>query len=350
MEEQEENNLPIAVSIGEPSGIGPEVILKSWYKRQEFSIAPFFVIGSAELLKKQASALNLNIPITPISSPRQAVHIFSNSLPVLDLNFRSDYQFGHPHHDTAEMVIASIDKAVELIISGQARAMATAPIHKAALYSAGFECPGHTEYLAKLSTSHTGEEYHPVMMLASEQLCVVPLTIHVALKDVPALITHQLLVRTIRTIHEGMKKFFNLDYPAIAVSGLNPHAGEDGTMGIEEREIIGPAINALKKQGIRLNGPMPADTMFHKSARAKYDVALCMYHDQALIPIKTIDFDAGVNVTLGLPIVRTSPDHGTALNIAGQGLANPTSMINSLKLADRMSKYLPMIDAEQDEQ
>lgn len=342
MVDEIENTLPIAVTIGETSGIGPEVVLKSWFKRKEHNLAPFFVIGSADLLQKQAALLNLHVPISTITSPHQAGHIFQNTLPVLELNMGSEFAFGSPIPEMAPLVIASIDKAVALIIAGQARAMATAPIHKAALYSVGFTSPGHTEYLAELCEKHNDEPYHPVMMLASEELCVVPLTIHVALKDVPGLITHNLLVKTIGTIHDGMRKFFGLEFPSIAVSGLNPHAGENNSMGEEDTQIIAPAIEALKKKGIRVNGPMPADTMFHKAARAKYDVALCMYHDQALIPIKTIDFDAGVNVTLGLPIVRTSPDHGTALDIAGQGLANPTSMINSLKLADRMSKFLPM--------
>jgi len=344
-----ENNLPIAVTIGEPSGIGPEVILKAWYKRNEFFLSDFFVIGSAELLKKQVEHLSLNIPIRIIESPEQTASIFPNALPVLDLDMGSAFQFSRPILETASMVIASIDKAVDFILSGRARAITTAPIQKSVLYDAGFTSPGHTEYLAKLCEKHDGKAYHPVMMLASEELCVVPLTSHVTLKDVPALITHKLIIRTIGTIHEAMKKYFGLDHPAIAVSGLNPHAGEDNSMGNEDSEIIAPAIEALKRNGIRVNGPMPADTMFHKSARAKYDVALCMYHDQALIPIKTIDFDAGVNVTLGLPIVRTSPDHGTALNIAGQGLANPTSMINSLKLADRMSQNISFAKETDDE-
>ncbi len=344
------NTLPIAVTIGEPAGIGPEVILKAWFKRKEFALNPFFVIGSADILQQQASFLNLHVPISTITSPQQAVHVFQSTLPVLDLNFQKDFQFKNPISETASMVISSIDKAVELILNGEARAMTTAPIHKAALYEEGFNSPGHTEYLAKLCEQHTGESYYPVMMLASEQLCVVPLTIHVALKDVPELITPKLLIRTIGIIHEGMKKYFGLPFPRIAVSGLNPHAGENNSMGREDSEVIAPAIETLKKQGIHIRGPMPADTMFHKAARAKYDVALCMYHDQALIPIKTIDFDAGVNVTLGLPIVRTSPDHGTAMDIAGRSLANPTSMINALKLADRMSKFLPMAEVTENEE
>lgn len=349
IEEKEENPLPIAVTIGEPSGISAEVILKAWFKREEFSLKPFFVIGSPGILQKQAAHFGLHVPVSVITKPRQAVHVFENTLPVIDLNQGNTYSFGAPIPETAQMVIRSIDKAVEYILAGEARAMATAPIHKAALYDAGFTSPGHTEHLGLLCEQHLGEKCHPVMMLASQELCVVPLTIHVALKDVPGLVTHKLLIKTIGTIHEGMNKYFGLHAPKIAVSGLNPHAGENNSMGTEDSEIITPAIEALKKQGIRVTGPMPADTMFHRAARAKYDVALCMYHDQALIPIKTIDFDAGVNVTLGLPIVRTSPDHGTALDIAGKGLANPTSMINSLKLADRMSKYLPVPEDDENE-
>jgi 4-hydroxy-L-threonine phosphate dehydrogenase PdxA len=206
--------------------------------------------------------------------------------------------FAVPSANTAPMVIGAIDKAVDYVALGQARSMVTAPIHKAALYDAGFTCPGHTEYLAELSTKHFHDEFFPVMMLASEQLCVVPLTIHVALSEVPKLINHALLVRTIGTIHDAMKKYFGVPSPTIAVSGLNPHAGENNAMGFEDSRIIAPAIDLLKKKGINVTGPHPADTMFHASARSKYDVALCMYHDQALIPIKTIDFDAGVNVNV----------------------------------------------------
>tara|TARA_R110002096_G_scaffold416576_1_gene619177 strand:- start:44018 stop:45070 length:1053 start_codon:yes stop_codon:yes gene_type:complete len=350
MEATTEHTLPIAVTIGEPSGIGPEVILKAWYKRKENGLNPFFVIGSADILQKQAADLNLKVPLSVIASPLQAVHVFENTLPVIDLTSEGDFEFGAPTQQTASMVIGAIDKAVELILNGKARAMATAPIHKAALYSAGFASPGHTEYLAELCYNHTGENCHPVMMLASEQLCVVPLTIHVALSQVPALLDQKLLIRTIGTVHDAMKNYFGLPFPRIAVAGLNPHAGEDNSMGTEDSEIIAPVIEMLKKKAIHVNGPMPADTMFHKSARAKYDVAICMYHDQALIPIKTIDFDAGVNVTLGLPIIRTSPDHGTALDIAGRSLANPTSMINSLKLADRMSKNIKAPEEDPDEQ
>ncbi len=342
-----ENNLPIAVTIGEPSGVGPEVILKCWYKRAEYALPEFFVIGSAEIMKKTAAQLNLNIPLRAINVPDQAENIFHSALPVLDLNISSEFEYGNPLPSTAPMVIGAIDKAVELILEGKARAMATAPIHKAALYKAGFTSPGHTEYLAKLATKHTNKPYHPVMMLASEELCVVPLTIHIPLNEVPALLSKELIIETAQIIHNSMKKYFGLQFPSIAVSGLNPHAGENNSMGREDSEIIAPAIATLKQTAIRVSGPLPADTMFHKAARDKYDVALCMYHDQALIPIKTIDFDAGVNVTLGLPIVRTSPDHGTALNIAGKGLANPTSMINSLKLADRMSKNFTIEETEE---
>jgi 4-hydroxythreonine-4-phosphate dehydrogenase len=335
-----ENKLPIAVTIGEPSGIGPEVLIKSWFKRREHSIPPFFVIGSPDIIQKHAQQIRLPIPLEVIEHPSEAIEIYNRCLPIVDLGLDNDFHFAVPGQNTAETVIKAIDCAVDFIMRGQARAMATAPIHKAALYSAGFTSPGHTEYLAEQVQKHIGQEFQSVMMLASEELCVVPLTIHEPLHKVPELINHALLVRTIRTIHDSMKKYFGLASPRIVVSGLNPHAGENNSMGTEDSQIIAPAIEAIQKQGIDVKGPLPADTMFHKAVRAQYDVALCMYHDQALIPIKTIDFDAGVNVTLGLPIVRTSPDHGTALNIAGRGTANPTSMINSLKLADRMSKNI----------
>lgn len=336
-----DHTLPIAVTIGEPSGIGPEVIIKSWFKRREHNLPPFFVIGSPTTIQMHAEQLRLPIPTQVITTPSQTDSVYNSALPIIDLELDGEVIFAVPSANTAPMVIGAIDKAVDYVALGQARSMVTAPIHKAALYDAGFTCPGHTEYLAELSTKHFHDEFFPVMMLASEQLCVVPLTIHVALSEVPKLINHALLVRTIGTIHDAMKKYFGVPSPTIAVSGLNPHAGENNAMGFEDSRIIAPAIDLLKKKGINVTGPHPADTMFHASARSKYDVALCMYHDQALIPIKTIDFDAGVNVTLGIPIVRTSPDHGTALNIAGRNLANPTSMINSIKLADRMSKSLP---------
>lgn len=347
--DRQKKNIPIAVTIGEPSGIGPEVILKAWINRRKYSLTNFFVIGSEGIMHKQAEHLNLNVPVSSIDYPEETAGTFHSALPVLDINPSSNFEFGKPIKNTAPMVISAIDKAVELIKSYKARAMVTAPIQKSALYEAGFPSPGHTEYLAKLCEKHDRQDYHPVMMLASEQLCVVPLTIHVALKDVPAMISHKLLIRTIGTIHGAMKKYFGLENPIIAVSGLNPHAGESSSIGTEDSDIIAPAIEALKQKGVRINGPMPADTMFHKAARDKYDVALCMYHDQALIPIKTIDFDAGVNATLGLPIVRTSPDHGTALNIAGQGLADPTSMINALKLAERMSQNISFPEETDDE-
>lgn len=339
--EGRENTLPIAITIGEPSGIGPEIIIKTWFKRREHNLPPFFVIGSPSSILIHAEQIKLPIPIEVITSPSECHEVYNRALPVIDLELDGECQFAVPQAKTAPMVIGAIDKAVDYIMLGQARAMVTAPIHKAALYAEGFNSPGHTEYLAERCTHHQGQEFHPVMMLASEELCVVPLTIHEPLHKVPGLINHGLLVRTIGTIYESMKEHFGLANPRIAVSGLNPHAGENNSMGTEDSQIILPAIQALQKQGLDIIGPLPADTMFHKAARDRYDVALCMYHDQALIPIKTIDFDAGVNVTLGLPIVRTSPDHGTALNIAGRNVANPTSIINSIKLADRMSKFLP---------
>ncbi|MCC3859961.1 4-hydroxythreonine-4-phosphate dehydrogenase PdxA [Pseudemcibacter aquimaris] len=339
--EGQENRLPIAVTIGEPSGIGPEIIIKTWFKRREHNLPPFFVIGSPTSIQQHANQIKLPIPIEIIQSPSECYQVYNKALPVIDLELDGECQFAVPQASTAPMVIGAIDKAVDYIIMGQARAMVTAPIHKAALYAEGFNSPGHTEYLAERCTYHLQEEFHPVMMLASEELCVVPLTIHEPLHKVPELINHALLVRTIGIIHDSMKKYFGLKTPRIAVSGLNPHAGENNSMGTEDSQIILPAIQALQNKGLDIVGPLPADTMFHKAARDRYDVALCMYHDQALIPIKTIDFDAGVNVTLGLPIVRTSPDHGTALNIAGRNVANPTSIINSMKLADRMSKFLP---------
>ena len=325
--------LPLAVSLGEPSGIGPEVILKSWLNRHQANLPIFFVIGRLEIIKKTAQKLQLDIPVTSISHPHEALSVFQEYLPVLEIEGEDDFEFGSPSPKTASLVLGAIKTAVDLIIQSKAAGLVTAPIHKAILYEAGFTCPGHTEYLAELCHENTGNHIAPVMMLASDYLRVVPLTIHIPLEKVPTAITADLIQSTCHKIFHSLKMDFGIPAPRIAVAGLNPHAGEEGGMGLEEKNIIAPALENLQKLGMDIQGPLPADTMFHQSARNQYDAALCMYHDQALIPIKTLDFEGGVNVTLGLPIVRSSPDHGTALNIAGQNMAQETSMINALKLA-----------------
>ncbi|MGE4325892.1 MAG: 4-hydroxythreonine-4-phosphate dehydrogenase PdxA, partial [Pseudodonghicola sp.] len=271
-------------------------------------------------------------PVAEISDPAEALAACRRALPVLRLDFAAPMVPGQADPANARGTIAAIETAVRLVQAGQASAICTAPIHKKALIDgAGFAYPGHTEFLAALA----GVE-RVVMMLASDRLRVVPTTIHMALSDVPHRLTPSLLRETIEITARDLRDRFGIAHPRLAVAGLNPHAGEGGAMGREEIDWIAPLLAQMAPQEFSLSGPHPADTMFHAAARAKYDVAICMYHDQALIPIKTLDFDQGVNVTLGLPFVRTSPDHGTAFDIAGQGIANPASLIAALKLAQKM--------------
>ncbi len=312
---------PVALSCGEPAGIGPELALKAWQALG--ASLPFFWIGDPAHLPP-------GCPVTLIDRPAEAVG--AAGLPVLAHPMPGALTHGAPNPAHAQGVIDAIARGVDLVQSGAAAALCTAPIHKKALQAgAGFAHPGHTEYLAALTGTR-----RVVMMLASDQLRVVPTTIHLPLRDVPAALTRDLLTETIRITRAGLIRDFGIEAPRIAVAGLNPHAGEGGKMGREELDLIAPVLDTLRAEGLALTGPLSADTMFHAAARAGYDAAICMYHDQALIPIKTLDFDRGVNVTLGMPIVRTSPDHGTALDIAGRGVANPTSLIEALKMAARM--------------
>jgi len=243
---------------------------------------------------------------------------------------------GHPNPSAAPLVMQAVERAVTLVQEQAARAVVTNPIAKAVLYGAGFPFPGHTEYLAALA-SPKGKSLHPVMMLASPRLKVVPVTIHVPLKEVPSLLTPELILSTLAITAEGLTRYFGVKHPRLIVSGLNPHAGEEGSLGREEIDIIEPAIDAARAEGLDVSGPRPADTLFHKAALATYDAAICMYHDQALAPFKTLAFEDGVNVTLGLPFIRTSPDHGTAFSLAGTGKASPRSLIEALRLAAAMS-------------
>jgi 4-hydroxythreonine-4-phosphate dehydrogenase len=316
---------PIALSCGDPSGIGPEIAVAAWARlRQD---CPFVWLGDPRHLP-------LGTTFQVLSDPADAHDVAATALPVLEIPFAAPATAGSPAPENAAGVIASIEAGVQLVTSGQASALCTAPIHKKALIDgAGFAYPGHTEFLAALA----GVD-RVVMMLASEQLRVVPATIHIALSDVPQALTPELLSRTIAITAHGLRRQFGITHPRIAIAGLNPHAGEGGAMGHEEGDWIAALIEKLAQDDtVTLTGPHPADTLFHAAARARYDAAICMYHDQALIPIKTLDFDRGVNVTLGLPFIRTSPDHGTAFDIAGQGLANPTSLIEALKMAQRMA-------------
>ncbi|MGD8480628.1 MAG: 4-hydroxythreonine-4-phosphate dehydrogenase PdxA [Methyloceanibacter sp.] len=327
---------PLALTIGDPAGIGPDITLLAFCARHRERLPPFIFLGDRLTLEDRASQLGLSLHIETVTRPIEAIELFAEALPVLSVPLPSPVRAGSPEQGAMPTVISSIDAAVEMVKSGEASAVVTNPISKSHLYKAGFKFPGHTEYLAALAEKN-GQVPHPVMMLAAGILKVIPTTIHVPLKDVPGALTSELLAKTIAITDHDMRRWFGLARPRIAVSGLNPHAGEEGNLGREEVDMIRSAIVAAQHAGIDVSGPYPADTLFHAASRKRYDVAICMYHDQALIPFKTLAFEEGVNVTLGLPFVRTSPDHGTAFDIAGTGKANPTSLIEALRLADRMS-------------
>jgi 4-hydroxythreonine-4-phosphate dehydrogenase len=328
---------PLALTLGDPAGIGPDVTLLAYAARGREDIPPFVLIGDETVLAQRAKALGLSVPIAEIASPAEASGVFQDALPVLPIQVEGTVEPGHPSVATMDAVKQSIETAVGLVQRGEARAVVTNPVSKSHLYQAGFTFPGHTEYLAALA-SGGGEQLHPVMMLVAGPFKVVPTTIHIPLKDVEHTLTQDLLLETIEITDRDLRRFFGYAQPRLAVSGLNPHAGEEGSLGREEIERIEPALVAARAKGIDVSGPYPADTMFHAAARERYDAAVCMYHDQALVPFKTLAFEEGVNVTLGLPFVRTSPDHGTAFDIAGTGKANPRSLIEALRLADAMSE------------
>ncbi len=315
---------PIALSCGEPAGVGPEIACSAW--RELGDSLPFFFIGDPRHLPE-------GTPVVEIATPEEALTSCRSGLPVLRHDFPAPATPGQPDPANAQGVIDVIARGVDLVQSGAASALCTLPIHKKALKDgANFAYPGHTEYLAALA----GVD-RVVMMLACDELRVVPVTIHIAISEVPKQLTPDLLADTIRNTDAALRRDFGLSDPRLAVAGLNPHAGEGGAMGMEEIELIIPLLDELRTEGLLLDGPKSADTMFHPAARARYDAAICMYHDQALIPIKTIDFASGVNVTLGLPFIRTSPDHGTAFDIAGKGIADTTSTVEALKLAAKMA-------------
>jgi 4-hydroxythreonine-4-phosphate dehydrogenase len=315
---------PVALTMGDPAGVGGEIAAKAWARRDP--AAPFFMIADADWMG------GFGAPVARIDRPGEAD--FDAALPVLHRPLPVRPTAGAPSPENAAATIASIEEAVALTRAGRAAAVVTNPINKKALKDgAGFAFPGHTEFLA-----HLGGVARSVMMLAGPELKVVPVTIHIALEEVPAALTAEAILETIRILDAALRHDFGLARPRIAVAGLNPHAGEGGAMGRQEIELIAPALDILRAEGIAVTGPHSADTMFHAAARARYDAAVCMYHDQALIPIKTLDFDRGVNVTLGLPFIRTSPDHGTAYDIAGKSLANPTSLIEAIGLAHSMAR------------
>jgi 4-hydroxythreonine-4-phosphate dehydrogenase len=327
---------PLALTFGEPAGIGPDITLMAWRRRKERGLAPFYLVGDAPYLAQRAKQLGLDVPVVE-AEPHTAVMTFQRALPVVPLGLPVSATAGRPDDSSAPAAIASIRRATADVLAGRAAAVVTNPVAKSVLYGSGFSDPGHTEFLAKLAQEITGKAVRPVMMLWSRGLAVIPVTIHIPLKDVPRILTRALIVETGRIAARELKSRFGIAQPRLAVSGLNPHAGENGTLGEEERTIIAPAVAELAADGIDIRGPLPADTMFHAQARADYDVALCMYHDQALIPVKMLAFDSAVNVTLGLPFVRTSPDHGTAFDIAGSGSADPSSLIAALSLAARIA-------------
>src|SRR3954469_2844672 len=316
---------PLALTSGEPAGIGPDIALKTWLRRNELNLPPFYLLGDRAALERRARALSVEVRIADVRA-EDAAGVFTDALPVVATGYNATAEPGQPDATSANAALASIRQAVADVRAGRASAVVTNPIAKSVLYRAGFRHPGHTEFLAELA-GHGGTAPQPVMMLWSPTLAVVPVTIHLSLRDALAQISTDLIVTTARIAVADLKTRFGLANPRLAVSGLNPHAGEDGSLGMEDIEIVAPAIEILRREGVAVRGPLPADTMFHEAARKTYDCAICMYHDQALIPIKTIAFDNAVNVTLGLPFIRTSPDHGTAFDIAGTGRANPSSLV-----------------------
>ena len=330
---------PLALTSGEPAGIGPDIAIEAWLRRKEARLPPFYLLGDRDHFAARAKVLGSKIEFADVNADTAGA-AFPDALPVVSTGVIATAQPGKPDSTSADAAIASIRQAVGDVAAGRACAVVTNPIAKSVLYRAGFNHPGHTEFLAELA-GQNGRAPQPVMMLWSPALAVVPVTIHLALREAIEQLTSDLIVSTARIAVADLKARFGIARPRLAISGLNPHAGEFGTLGSEDEEIVSPAIAVLRNAGIDARGPLPADTMFHEAARKTYDCAICMYHDQALIPIKTLAFDDAVNVTLGLPFIRTSPDHGTAFDIAGSGKASPASLIAALKLAARMAAAKP---------
>ena len=329
---------PLALTMGDPAGIGPDIALAAWLERRDHALAPFVVYGDPDALAARAAVLGLDVAVETIADLGRVASVFDTRLPVWPLSCAAAVAPGRPDPRNAPAIIGAIEAAVVAVRNGAARALVTNPIAKSVLMATGFAHPGHTEFLGVLAEKHFGvPDAFPVMLLASAELKVVPLTVHIPLARVPAAISSEAIHTAARILHHALVADFGLAAPRIAVAGLNPHAGEDGRIGDEEERIIAPAVAALAREGLAVTGPHPADTLFHAAARAGYDAVLAMYHDQALIPIKTLAFDTGVNVTIGLPFVRTSPDHGTAFPIAGTGRARASSLIEALKLADAIA-------------
>ncbi len=320
---------PLAISLGDPAGIGPEIIVCAYAAQAREKLSPFFVVGGAEVLSAAAKQRGVDVNVISIADPAEAERAFASGLPVLS-GLDCPYEPGTPDTHGARLALASLTQAAEFVRSELATGLVTAPISKSELAEVGFTYPGQTEFLASVCDLPARDA---VMMLAGPSLRTVPLTVHCALAEVPQLLNHDLICHKARIVAAALTRDFGIERPRLVVAGLNPHAGESGRFGKEEETIITPAIEALREEGIDATGPHPADALFTPRARARYHAALCMYHDQALIPLKTLEFDEGVNVTLGLPIIRTSPDHGTAFDIAGKGLADPSAMIAAIRLA-----------------
>jgi 4-hydroxythreonine-4-phosphate dehydrogenase len=327
--------MALAASLGDPAGIGPELLCEAWARRKGQRLPPFLVVGGERLLAEAARRRGLDITIERIASPGEAGAAFARALPVLG-DWDGAYTPGVPSPDGARLALASLEAATGLARAGDAAGVITAPVSKALLAEIGFAFPGQTEFLAHACGL---AELDAVMMLAGPQLRTVPITVHVPLSAVSGLLTSDLIVSRSRIAAEGLRRDFGIASPRLAIAALNPHAGEKGNFGHEERDIIAPAIEMLKAEGIDADGPHPADALFTARARKTYDAAICMYHDQALIPLKALDFDSGVNITLGLPIVRTSPDHGTAFAIAGRRTADPGALIAAIRIAGEAAAH-----------
>ena len=326
-------DLPLAVSLGDPAGIGPEIIAASYAKLKGQS-RPFFVVGGADVLRAASARLSLGDAIIPTEAADEAKEAFANGLPVI-AGPDADYSPGTPNEDGAALALHSLVEATRSVLLGEAGALVTAPVSKGQLGKVGFEYPGQTEFLAQVCGLSPDDA---VMMLAGPTLRTIPLTVHVAIADVPSLLSSELITHKARIVAAALKRDFGIETPRLAIAGLNPHSGENGQFGDEEGRVIEPAISTLRDEGLEVSGPVPGDALFTPVMRSGYDAALCMYHDQALIPIKALEFDQGVNVTLGLPIIRTSPDHGTAFDIAGSGQADPNAMIAAIRMAQDCAK------------
>lgn len=326
----------LSLTVGDPSGIGPDIVLAAFARRADLNLPPFLLIADPAQISLRSKRLGLDLRFMECGHG-DAADLFADALPIFPLQNRHRETPGTPQIENASGTIEAIDRAVELTVSGKTSAVVTCPVAKKPLYDAGFRFPGHTEYLAHLASPPEGPVPLPVMMLAGPLLRTVPVTIHIPLGEVTARLTTSLILDTARIIDNELRSRFGIAHPRLAIAGVNPHAGEGGALGKEDDAIIRPAVEQLLAEGINAFGPLPADTMFHPAARETYDVAVCMYHDQALIPAKALGFDDSVNVTLGLPFIRTSPDHGTAFAIAGTGKAKPDSLVAALRMAAQMA-------------